>query len=601
MNSIVNIAGYLFVELDRLATRRQALLDHCVFLQIKGTILLSPEGVNLFLAGERAAITELLAFLRNDPCLADLSVKESLSDEQPFRRMLVRIKKEIIAFGVDGISPAVRTSPKLKPSELKSWLDQGREVTLLDVRNTYEIEVGTFQGAVSYDIDHFRQFPDAVLGEADAEKQKPVVMFCTGGIRCEKAGPLMEQAGYQNVYQLDGGILQYFEDCGGAHYQGDCFVFDQRVAVDPELKETEATVCFRCQHVVFPADLDSPLYVPGESCPYCYLSAEQSMAETIAARKRGIQQATTPLPGSLPYDNVRPMNVPLRFDKLLLHDFLCQFHPHLLAARWLAVIDGGHLSMEGTVLDGTHRVRAGQRINHHIPSTTEPDVNPQIDVLYEDDALVVVNKPAPLPMHPSGRFNRNTLISILNSVYSIPLRIVHRLDANTSGIMVFCKGKQNATCLQAQFLDQQVEKEYLVMVNDCPQLRSLVGAEPGSTFVVDRAIATGPDLAGSRKAGKDGKKAVTEFVFVEQMPQDRVLLLARPRTGRTNQIRVHLWSEGIPISGDPTYGPNQTLNEKQTLHVKDPPMCLHAQSIRFQHPKTGATVQYTAPRPIWVT
>ena len=152
--------------------------------------------------------------------------KESPSAEQPFNRMLVKIKKEIIAFGVAGIDPASRPTPKLSARELKQWLDEGRPVTLLDIRNDYEVRMGTFRGARRAGIDHFREFPAAVQQLPAELKQQPVVMFCTGGIRCEKAGPFMEQAGFQNVHQLDGGILKYFEECGGAHYDGECFVFE---------------------------------------------------------------------------------------------------------------------------------------------------------------------------------------------------------------------------------------------------------------------------------------------------------------------------------------------------------------------------------------
>src|SRR5262249_5606336 len=149
------------------------------------------------------------------------------SAEQPFRRMLVKVKQEIIAFGVAGIEPGRTTSTKLAPQTLKQWLDEGRPVTLLDTRNDYEVRLGTFENAVTLGIDHFRSFPAAVRELPAAMKQQPIVMFCTGGIRCEKAGPLMEREGFEQVFQLDGGILKYFEECGGEHYDGECFVFDR--------------------------------------------------------------------------------------------------------------------------------------------------------------------------------------------------------------------------------------------------------------------------------------------------------------------------------------------------------------------------------------
>src|SRR5690606_19919466 len=188
---------------------------------------------------------------------AELEVKESWSDEQPFSRMLVRLKREIIAFGVAGIEPGKRTSPKLSADELKAWLDQGRDVTLLDVRNDYEVRVGTFENALPIGVDHFRDFPAAVDALPADLKSKPLVMFCTGGIRCEKAGPLMQGRGFEQVYQLDGGILKYFETCGAAHYDGDCFVFDGRVAVDPQLQPSGAAQCLACQAVLTLAEQQS--------------------------------------------------------------------------------------------------------------------------------------------------------------------------------------------------------------------------------------------------------------------------------------------------------------------------------------------------------
>ena len=262
---IVNIAAYRFVTLGDLPRRRAELRELSDRLGLMGTILLSEEGINMFLAGGRSEIDELLGFVRSDTLLAELTVKESFSDRQPFRRMLVKIKEEIISFGVEGVDPRQQTSPKLPPHELKEWLDEGRPVTLLDTRNDYEIEVGTFRNALPIGVDEFRDFPDAVSRLNADLKEQPVVMFCTGGIRCEKAGPFMEQAGFQQIFQLDGGILKYFEECGGEHYDGDCFVFDQRVALDPKLQETGHELCFACQEILTEEDCRSPLYVPGQS------------------------------------------------------------------------------------------------------------------------------------------------------------------------------------------------------------------------------------------------------------------------------------------------------------------------------------------------
>ncbi|MCE9620009.1 MAG: sulfurtransferase [Planctomycetes bacterium] len=264
-----NISTYLFAPLSGLSELRERLRVLCRDANLKGTIMLSPEGINLFVAGTREGVDALLAELRGVPGLENLRPKESFSAKQPFRRMLVKVKKEIIAFGVEGIDPARRTSRKLPPRTLKQWLDEGKPVTLLDTRNDYEIKMGTFRGARPAGVRHFRDFPRAVERLPEEMKRQPLVMFCTGGIRCEKAGPYMERVGFENVFQLDGGILKYFEECGGAHYEGECFVFDRRVGVDPQLRETKSACCFRCQMPLTVAEQGSPLYVVGVSCPNC--------------------------------------------------------------------------------------------------------------------------------------------------------------------------------------------------------------------------------------------------------------------------------------------------------------------------------------------
>ncbi len=267
---VLNIAAYKFATLTELQPRREGLLAFCRELELMGTILLSPEGINLFVSGSRGAIASLLERLTSDPEIGELEVKESFSDHQPFNRMLVRLKKEIIAFGIDGIDPLGDPTPRVGAQELKQWLDEGRTVRLLDVRNDYEFRLGTFENAVPIGLDHFRNFPSAVELLPAEWKREPVVTFCTGGIRCEKAGPFLEQAGFENVYQLDGGILKYFEECGQDHYRGDCFVFDKRTALDSELRETATTLCYACQNPLTLEEQQSPHYVPSESCPYCY-------------------------------------------------------------------------------------------------------------------------------------------------------------------------------------------------------------------------------------------------------------------------------------------------------------------------------------------
>lgn len=242
MPPIINIAAYRFADLRDLSTLRDELRFLCTNQQLRGTILLSPEGINLFVAGGREGVDSLLARLRQIPGLEPLQVKESLSRERPFRRMRIKIKPEIIAFGIAEVAPQRYTSRRISPQQLKQWLDEGRPVTLLDTRNNFEIETGTFQNARPIGIEHFRSFPEAAKQLPDNWRDQPIVTFCTGGIRCEKAAPYLELVGFRNVYQLDGGILKYFEECGSAHFKGECFVFDERVAVNAELRESKSSL-----------------------------------------------------------------------------------------------------------------------------------------------------------------------------------------------------------------------------------------------------------------------------------------------------------------------------------------------------------------------
>lgn len=238
MAAVVNVSAYKFVVLDDLPRRREELRQRAETLRLKGTVLLSTEGINLFVAGTATDVEAFLATVRTLPGLGDLVGKFSPSPRAPFGRMRVKIKREIIAFGVPGVDPAQRPARRLAPETLKAWLDAGRSVTLLDTRNTYEIAHGTFRGARAAGIARFRDFPAAAAALPSELRDRPVVTFCTGGIRCEKAAPLLEQSGFTDVYQLDGGILNYFARCGGAHYDGSCFVFDEREGVDAALQPT---------------------------------------------------------------------------------------------------------------------------------------------------------------------------------------------------------------------------------------------------------------------------------------------------------------------------------------------------------------------------
>ena len=269
VGNIINIAGYRFVDLLDRDELRQPFRDVCAKLNLKGTILLSHEGINFFLAAQQGSIDSFIQFLDQDERFRNITLKISVTEYQPFNRMNVRLKKEIISIGLDHIKPAVHTGEEITPTEFKSWLDAGKEVLVLDTRNDYECRIGTFQNALELDIKSFRDFPRAVSEMSDELKDTPVVMFCTGGIRCEKASVVMMDAGFSNVKQLKGGILGYFEEVGGDYWDGDCFVFDHRVAVNPELKETDVAQCFACRNPLSIEDQKSEHYEIGVSCPYC--------------------------------------------------------------------------------------------------------------------------------------------------------------------------------------------------------------------------------------------------------------------------------------------------------------------------------------------
>ena len=593
MKKIANIAAYKFVALPDLRALRARLLALCKGWELKGTILLSAEGINLFVAGEQEKIDRLLAELRALPGLADLPVKFSETDLQPFRKMLVRIKREIIAFGVAGINPARRTSPKLAARELKRWLDEGRPVTLLDTRNDYEVKLGTFQNARAIGVDHFRDFPAAVRRLPPELKEQPIVMFCTGGIRCEKAGPFMEDEGFKNIFQLDGGILKYFKECGGAHYAGECFVFDQRVGLDPSLQETEATQCFRCLTPLTEADQTDARYVPGQSCAYCFKTPAEQTALNIARRHEAIRRAVMPLPGSVPRDNYKSINVPEECDGRTLLEALCRVVKNIGSAEWEAECARGRVvNLAQEAVAATRIVRAGERYRHIFPDVTEPDVNGAVEILHEDEALIVLNKPAPLPMHAGGRFYRNTLQHILNEAYH-PQRPhpAHRLDANTTGLVLVTRLRHFAARLQPQFVRGQVEKLYLVRVQ---------GQPPEDVFSCDAPISTVSGELGSRTVDMEsGLAARTEFRVRRRDADGTTLLEARPLTGRTNQIRVHLWHLGFPVRGDMVYLPGGKMGDTQTLAVGDAPLCLHAWRIKFVHPLSRQPMEFTAPLPAW--
>jgi predicted sulfurtransferase len=230
--SFVTTSAYQFCPIDAPQELRKEILKQCTSLELKGTVLLAFEGINYFLAGVKNNLDEFRKYLETTYGFYNLCYKEHPCNEIPFTRLLVKVKKEIISMGQPEIQPNKFTAPYISAEMLKSWLDENRDIVLLDTRNTYEVAVGTFHQAVHLEIDSFREFPASAKAVAADWKNRPIVTFCTGGIRCEKAAAFLLKEGFQEVYQLEGGILKYFEDCESAHYQGNCFVFDWRLSVD---------------------------------------------------------------------------------------------------------------------------------------------------------------------------------------------------------------------------------------------------------------------------------------------------------------------------------------------------------------------------------
>jgi len=240
VNPILNISAYLFTPLASPEAWRDQCRDQAASRQLKGTILLAPEGINLFLAGEPEAVGDFLQWLRAQDGMAGLGGKKSWSAEQPFGKLLVKVKREIIRMNHPAIAPAEGRAPAVSPNDLQRWLaqghdDQGQALVMLDTRNAFEVGHGKFADALDWGLEKFSDFPQAARDHLGDLQGKTVVSYCTGGIRCEKAAIFLRELGLTDVYQLDGGILQYFEDTGGAHFEGDCFVFDERVALAPDL------------------------------------------------------------------------------------------------------------------------------------------------------------------------------------------------------------------------------------------------------------------------------------------------------------------------------------------------------------------------------
>ena len=285
-------ALYHFASLPDYRELRQPLLDRCLAAGLRGTLLLAAEGINGTVAGPRAGIEAVLAVLRTDPRLAELEHKVSLTDEQPFLRMKVKLKREIVTMGVPSVDPKRVVGTYVEPQDWNALISDP-EVTLVDTRNDYECAIGSFRGAVEPGISHFRDFPRWVEENLDPGRDRKVAMFCTGGIRCEKATAYLRDQGFADVYHLRGGILKYLEEVPEERsaWEGECFVFDERVAVDHRLERGSYAQCFACRHPVSEKDMASADYVPGVSCPHCAGHHSAERRERFTERQRQIDLA----------------------------------------------------------------------------------------------------------------------------------------------------------------------------------------------------------------------------------------------------------------------------------------------------------------------
>jgi UPF0176 protein len=284
-------AFYKFVTLNDYTDRRQPLLNICHHHQIKGTILLAAEGINATISGTRSSIDAILTYLKADPCFADLEHKESIAEKPPFDRLKVRLKQEIVTFGIPTTNPTETVGTYVKPQDWNQLIADP-DVIVIDTRNQYEVEIGTFKGAIDPHTDSFTQFPEYVANNLNPEQHKQIALFCTGGIRCEKATSYLLNQGFETVYHLQGGILKYLEQVPAtdSHWEGECFVFDDRVAITHGLAPGTYQLCWGCGNPISPAALSSPHYEPGICCDRCYQTITPEQRASRTERWRQLQQ-----------------------------------------------------------------------------------------------------------------------------------------------------------------------------------------------------------------------------------------------------------------------------------------------------------------------
>ena len=283
---------YKFVALENYESMREPLYQVMRDNDIKGTLLLASEGINGTVSGPRQGVDTLLEWLNKDHRINPISYKESLHDEQPFYRTKVKLKKEIVTMGVEGIDPRKTVGTYVKPADWNALISDP-DVTVIDTRNDYEIDIGTFEHAINPNTETFREFPEYVKTQMDPQKHKKVAMFCTGGIRCEKSTAYLKEQGFDEVYHLEGGILKYLEEVPREQslWKGDCFVFDNRVAVNHELEKSHYDQCYACRLPITEEHKASPQYEAGVSCPLCYGKHSEEQIARFREREKQVQLA----------------------------------------------------------------------------------------------------------------------------------------------------------------------------------------------------------------------------------------------------------------------------------------------------------------------
>ncbi|OQK17929.1 hypothetical protein AU255_08730 [Methyloprofundus sedimenti] len=292
MSNIVVSALYKFATLEDFKELRSPLLQLMEDHQVKGTLLLAKEGINGTIAGDRKGIDSIIAWLRSDPRLADIQSKESYEQEMPFYRSKVKLKKEIVTMGVDSIDPQKIVGTYVKPQDWNALISDP-EVLLIDTRNDYEVQIGGFKNAINPATDSFREFPEYVKQHLDPKKHKKVAMYCTGGIRCEKSTAYLKQQGFGDVFHLQGGVLKYLEEIPVEQslWQGECFVFDNRVAVNHDLEKGQYDQCYACRYPITEEEKNSEHYQKGVSCPHCYDKVNEQQRSRFAEREKQVQLA----------------------------------------------------------------------------------------------------------------------------------------------------------------------------------------------------------------------------------------------------------------------------------------------------------------------